>query len=91
MKKSVSAWLRCVSSNVFHTDFYFVVHRLTASLAFLIRLSPFYDTQLSPLLSVLQARAVLKSKFTKGGCGENGVTKKDLRKLLEDVAGKLCP
>jgi len=29
------------------------VHRLTATLAFLIRLSPFYEDQLAPLLGVL--------------------------------------
>ncbi|KAF5374136.1 hypothetical protein D9615_008883 [Tricholomella constricta] len=68
-----------------------VVHRLAASLAFLLRLSPAYDTQLSPLLDVLQTRAVLKRKLTKGGCGEDGVVKKDVRKLVEEVANKLCP
>jgi len=68
-----------------------VVHRLTASLAFLLRLSPGYNTAISPLLEVLQARSVLKRKLTKGGCGENGVTKKEVRKLVEEVASKLCP
>jgi hypothetical protein len=72
-----------------------VVHRLTASLAFLIRLSPSYKSssegQLSPLLEVLQAKSILKSKLKKGGCGENGVTKKEVRKLVEEVADKLCP
>ncbi|KAG6889127.1 hypothetical protein C0992_006349 [Termitomyces sp. T32_za158] len=68
-----------------------VVHRLTASLACLLRVSPAYENQLSPLLEVLQARDVLKQKLTKGGCGEEGVTKKDVRKLVEEVANKLCP
>ncbi|KAG6856278.1 hypothetical protein H0H87_005888 [Tephrocybe sp. NHM501043] len=68
-----------------------VVHRLTASLAFLLRLSPAYDTQVSPLLEVLQARDVLKRKLAKGGCGEEGVVKKDVRRLVEEVANKLCP
>ncbi|KAG6867606.1 hypothetical protein C0993_000595 [Termitomyces sp. T159_Od127] len=68
-----------------------VVHRLTASLACILRVSPAYDNQLSPLLEVLQARDVLKQKLEKGGCGEEGVTKKDVRKLVEEVANKLCP
>jgi hypothetical protein len=46
--------------------------------------------QLLPLLDVLQARDVLKRKLAKGGCGETGVTKKEVRKLIEEVAGKLC-
>jgi hypothetical protein len=36
------------------TFFFDLVHRLTATLAFLIRLSPFYEDQLVPLLSVLR-------------------------------------
>ncbi|KAG5643058.1 hypothetical protein DXG03_001615 [Asterophora parasitica] len=68
-----------------------VVHRLAASLALLLRLSPAYQTQMSPLLEVLQAQAVLKRKLAKGGCGEDGVVKKDIRKLVEEVANKLCP
>ncbi|KAG6823227.1 hypothetical protein H0H93_004058, partial [Arthromyces matolae] len=38
-----------------------------------------HDTQVAPLLEVLQARDVLKRKLEKGGCGENGVGKKDVR------------
>ncbi|RDB15260.1 hypothetical protein Hypma_004803 [Hypsizygus marmoreus] len=68
-----------------------VVHRLSASLAFLLRLSPSYETQISPLLDVLQAREVLKRKLLKGGCGESGVSKKEVKKLVEEVANKLCP
>lgn len=66
------------------------VHRLAASLGLLLRLSPFHDTQLGPLLEALQGQAVLKGKLEKGGCGENGVRKKEVRKLIEEVAGKLC-
>ncbi|KAL1682240.1 PPPDE putative peptidase domain-containing protein [Schizophyllum commune] len=68
-----------------------VVHRLTACLAFLLRLSPFYETQVVPLLEVLQAKNILLSKLDKGGCGEEGVVKKDIRSLVEEVAQKLCP
>ena len=38
------------------------VLRLTATLAFLVRLSPFYEDQLVPLLSVLQACETSKGK-----------------------------
>ncbi|KAL0961392.1 hypothetical protein HGRIS_006342 [Hohenbuehelia grisea] len=67
-----------------------VVHRLAASLAFLVRLSPFYEGQLLSLLDVLQAKATLKSKLAQGGCGPKGVTKKDVRALVDEVAAKLC-
>ncbi|KAF9267288.1 DUF862-domain-containing protein [Marasmius fiardii PR-910] len=67
-----------------------VVHRLVASLGCLLRLSPFYDTQVSSLLEVLQARQVLKAKLQPGQCGVKGVEKKDVRRLIEEVAGKLC-
>jgi desumoylating isopeptidase 1 len=66
------------------------VHRLTASLALLIRLSPCLE-QLTPLLDILQARRKLKRKLEKGGCGDAGVVKKEIRKLIEEVAEKLCP
>jgi hypothetical protein len=68
-----------------------VVHRLTACLAFLLRLSPFYEQQLVPLLEILQSQSHLKLKLEKGGCGESGVQKKEVRKLVEEVASKLCP
>ncbi|KAG2145882.1 PPPDE putative peptidase domain-containing protein [Suillus clintonianus] len=67
-----------------------IVHRLTASLALLIRLSPSID-QLTPLLEVLQARTILKDKLEQGGCGDTGVVKKEVRKLIGEVAEKLCP
>lgn len=69
----------------------FTVHRLTASLGFLLRLSPFHETALVPLLEALDARKVLKSKLEKGGCGEKGIEKKEVRRLVEEVAMKLCP
>jgi len=67
-----------------------IVHRLTASLAFLLRLSPAYETQIAPLLEVLQVRSVLRRKLEKGGVGEKGVAKKEVRRLVEEVAEKLC-
>lgn len=66
------------------------VHRLTASLGLLIRLSPSIE-QLTSLLEVLQAQKILKDKLEKGGCGDAGVVKKEVRKLIEEVATKLCP
>ncbi|KAJ8080411.1 hypothetical protein PM082_017244 [Marasmius tenuissimus] len=68
-----------------------VVHRLVASLGCLLRMSPFFDTQLSPLLEVLQAKDILKAKLRSGECGEKGVEKKDVRKLVDEIADKLCP
>ena len=75
----------------FLTFLLLLVHRLTASLGCLLRLSPFYETQLNPLLDVLQARQVLQSKLAAGGCGEKGVQKTEVKKLVEEVASKLCP
>jgi len=68
-----------------------IVHRLTACLAFLLRFSPFYEDQLVSLLEILQTQSILKAKLDKGGCGESGVGKKEVRQLILDVAGKLCP
>lgn len=67
-----------------------VVHRLVAALAFLLRLSPSFEGQLSSLLEVLQSRDTLKSKLEKGGCEENGVQKAEVRKLVVEVAEMLC-
>ena len=69
-----------------------VVHRLVAALAFFLRLMPGYETQVKPLLEVLQSRDILKRKLTKGDGwdGEGGISKKDARKLVSEVAEKLC-
>jgi desumoylating isopeptidase 1 len=64
------------------------VHRLTATLALLIRLSPNYEDQLLPLLNVLGVRETLKGKLRDDG--KFKVRKKDIRALLEEVADKLC-
>ncbi|KAL5482634.1 hypothetical protein ACEPAI_9228 [Sanghuangporus weigelae] len=85
----VSAIVEAVRNETTSED---VVHRLTASLAFLLHLSPFYDTQVKPLLEVLQAKDVLKAKQNGGsdGCGEKGVVKKEIRSLISEVAEELC-
>jgi len=52
------------------------VHRLTATLAFLIRLSPLYQDQLVPLLSVPQVgrgrEAEIEKKGNQGAGGGGG-------------------
>ncbi|KAL5501594.1 hypothetical protein ACEPAH_8854 [Sanghuangporus vaninii] len=85
----ISAIVEAVRNETTSED---VVHRLTASLAFLIHLSPFYDTQVKPLLEVLQAKEVLKAKLNGGsdGCGETGVVKKEIRSLISEVSEELC-
>jgi len=50
-------------------------------------MSPFYDAQLRPLLDVLQGRAVLRGKLGEAG----NIRKGEVRSLVEEVAGKLCP
>lgn len=84
--------LRPFPLSLLNAHVFLSVHRLTASLAFFIHLSPYLDTQLKPLLEVLQAQDVLKAKLSAGGngCGENGVVKKEVRKLIDEVASKLC-
>ena len=64
------------------------MHRLTATLAFLIRLSPFYEDQLVPLLSVLQVGETLKGKLAYDG--KLKVRKKEIRALVGEVADRLC-
>ncbi|KAM6500712.1 PPPDE putative peptidase domain containing protein [Amanita muscaria] len=62
------------------TDNEEIVHRLTAALAFIIRLSPFLES-LQPLLQVLQFREVLEGKVR-----ENRWRNVEVRKLVEEVA-----
>jgi hypothetical protein len=52
-----------------------------------------YESQIKPILEVLQARKSLKSKLVKGSGWnvDGGVGKKEVRKLVEEVAMKLCP
>jgi desumoylating isopeptidase 1 len=58
-----------------------------ATLAFLIRLSPFYEDQLVPLLSVCRW-GTLKGKLAEDG--NLKVRKKEIRALVEEVADRLC-
>jgi len=87
--KVVSAVIEALDREKENED---VVHRLAASLGFFLRLSPQYESQIRPLLEVLQSRQILKGKLTKGlgWNAEGGIAKKDVRKLVEEVATKLC-
>ncbi|KAI0643182.1 DUF862-domain-containing protein [Trametes meyenii] len=76
----VSAVLEALSNEAQSEE---VVHRLTAALAFLLRLSPFYESQLASLLEVLQSRETLKARLV-------NLQKPEVRKLVEEVADKLC-
>ena len=62
-----------------------LVHRLTATLAFQIRLSPFYEDQLVLLLSVLQAGETLKGKLAEDGKLK---VRKEIRALVGEVADR---
>ena len=64
------------------------VHRLTATLALFVRLSPSYVDDLAPLFEVLQVKEALKAKVNKGGA--LALQKKDVRALVIEVADKLC-
>ena len=57
-----------------------LVHRLTATLAYLFWLSPFCEDQLVPLLSVLQVGETLKGKLVEDG--KLKVRKKEIRALV---------
>ncbi|KAF9447302.1 thioredoxin family protein [Macrolepiota fuliginosa MF-IS2] len=85
----ISAIVEALSREVANEE---IVHRLTASLALFLRLSPFYDEQLKPLLEVLQAQEKLQGKLRRGDGweGDGGVGKKEVRQLIEEVVNKLC-
>jgi hypothetical protein len=70
------------------TFFFDLVHRLTATLAFLIQLSPFYEEQVVPLLSFLQVGETLKGKLADDGNVK--ARKKEIRVLMGEVADQLC-
>ncbi|KAK7690108.1 hypothetical protein QCA50_006756 [Cerrena zonata] len=83
----VSAVLESIRNETQNED---IVHRLTASLGFLLRLSPAYESQLGPFLEVLQAKEILLSKLDKEGFGEHGIQNKNIRLLVEQVTKFLC-
>ena len=60
-----------------------VAHRLLAALALLAYLSPSYMSSVQPLLEVLGTKGVIEGKM-------KGYKKKDVKKLAEEIAGKLC-
>jgi len=66
------------------SDLYPAVHRLTASLALLLHLSPYWK-QLFSLVEVLQVKEILRAKLNHGGCGEKGAQKKEVRNLIGEV------
>lgn len=58
-------------------------HRLLVASALLIYLSPGYESSVKPLLEVLSASTTLQDAGKRWG-------KKDVRKLADEVATKLC-
>lgn len=89
--EDISKWSAKFSMRQFPDGWWcWIVHRLTASLAFMLRFSPVYDAQVRPLVDVLQGKEMLKAKLEKGGFGEEGVKAAPLRKLITQVADHLC-
>ena len=60
------------------------VHRLLAALALSLYLSPAYIESLAPLLEVLGAKSMLEKKG-------KVLKKKEVKRLADELAGKLCP
>ncbi|KAF8583356.1 DUF862-domain-containing protein [Ramaria rubella] len=60
-----------------------VVHRLVASLALFLHLSPYWE-QLSSFVEVLRVKDMLSSKLQPGN-GEKGLHNKDVRKLIQET------
>ncbi|KAL4080944.1 PUL domain-containing protein [Scleroderma citrinum] len=78
----VSAILEAINQENTNGD---LAHRLVASLALLLRFSPFIE-QLTPLMEVLESRSILNTKLT-----SEYATKPGVHKLISEVAEKLCP
>jgi hypothetical protein len=60
-----------------------IAHRLLATLGLSVYLSPSWESSLQSLLEVLSAKDTLESKA-------KTYKKKDVRKLAEEIAGKVC-
>jgi hypothetical protein len=67
----------------FRSFAYRIAHRLLASLALSVYLSPAWDSSLQGLLEVLRAKDTLEGKA-------KTYKKKEVRKLAEEIAGKVC-
>ncbi|KAG8862411.1 hypothetical protein FRB96_001481 [Tulasnella sp. 330] len=69
-----------------------IVHRLTASLALMLHLSPFYAESVAPLLEVLQTREMMLAKLAPVSVDGKGALAfgRELQKLIREVAS-LCP
>ena len=59
---------------------------MTAALAFFIYLSPSFENEIKPLLEVLQVKETLLIKLD----GDLQIQNGDVRKLIGEVAEKLC-
>ena len=70
---------------------FFSVRRLTSALAFLLHLSPIYDTELAPLMETLNSQDLLMQKIVNGVGGVVWGNDSEVRLLVEEVAKKLCP
>ena len=64
-----------------------MVHRLTATLTFLIRLSSFHEDRLVPLLGVLQVGDTLKGRLAEDG--KLKMRKMEIRALVGEVVDRL--
>ncbi|KAG9005426.1 hypothetical protein FRB94_010905 [Tulasnella sp. JGI-2019a] len=70
-----------------------IVHRLTASLALMIHLSPSYADSLAPLLEVLQVKEILQAKLVQGSSTDGNAAAafgKEVHALIREVL-LMCP
>ena len=87
VKKLVSDNLMILCPHTHRIDISYAVHRLAASLALILHLSPFYVSQLQPLVDVLQAKDMLMAKLSGN---ESILTKKEVKNLVRELAEQLC-
>ncbi|KAF8737126.1 hypothetical protein AX14_013405 [Amanita brunnescens Koide BX004] len=77
----VSAIIEALKREEESEDF---VHRLTAALAFIVRLSPFWSS-IQSVLQVLQCKEVLESKLSGSGWSKSGGVGQGARKIIQEV------